>query len=211
MILPYLVWGFLKNFSFSKKSSYLVDMKNSFDKMMSLDIYVSNLDKEEYVKIADDLKPISKKSVNLLSWGIQDLFTEKELYSDLKLIKTFSKNFNWKNNITSIIKENDYESLVLTDLQKKIIWVSDGFTKMTGYEKEFALNRTPRFLQGEKTKETTRKRIQSKLLKGKPFKDVIINYRKDKSTYKCELYIIPLHNNNNSEITHFLALEKEVV
>ncbi|MEY8860957.1 PAS domain-containing protein [Tenacibaculum singaporense] len=186
-------------------------MKNSFDKMMSLDIYISNLDKEEYTKITDDLKPISKKSVNLLSWGIQDLFTEKELYSDLKLIKTFSKNFNWKNNITSIIKENDYESLVLTDLQKKIIWVSDGFTKMTGYEKEFALNRTPRFLQGEKTKETTRKRIQSKLLKGKPFKDVIINYRKDKSTYKCELYIIPLQNNDSSEITHFLALEKEVV
>ncbi|CAM1362657.1 Diguanylate cyclase [Tenacibaculum litoreum] len=186
-------------------------MKNSFDKMMSLDIYISNLDKEEYTKIADDLKLISKKSVNLLSWGIQDLFTEKELYSDLKLIKTFSKNFNWKNNITSIIEENDYESLVLTDAQKKIIWVSDGFTKMTGYEKEFALNRTPRFLQGEKTKETTRKRIQSKLLKGKPFKDVIINYRKDKSTYKCELYIIPLQNNDSSEITHFLALEKEVV
>ena len=186
-------------------------MKNSFDKMMSLDIYVSNLEKEEYIKIATNLEPSSKKSVNLLSWGIQDLFFEKELYSDLKIIKTLSKNLNWKNNISHIIKENYYESLVLTDRNKKIVWVSDGFTKMTGYKKEFALNKTPRFLQGEKTKETTRKRIQTKLLKGKPFKDIIVNYRKDNSTYKCELHIIPLHNNNSSKVTHFLALEKEVV
>ena len=186
-------------------------MKNSFDKMMSLDIYVSNLEKEEYIKIATNLEPSSKKSVNLLSWGIQDLFFEKELYSDLKIIKTLSKNLNWKNNISHIIKENYYESLVLTDRNKKIVWVSDGFTKMTGYKKEFALNKTPRFLQGEETKEATRKRIQTKLLKGKPFKDVIVNYRKDNSTYKCELHIIPLYNNNSSEITHFLALEKEVV
>lgn len=82
---------------------------------------------------------------------------------------------------------------------------------MTGYEKEFALNKTPRFLQGEKTKESTRKRIKEKLLKGKPFKDVIINYRKDKTSYKCELHIIPLHNNETTKITHFLALEKEIV
>ncbi|MEE4001898.1 PAS domain-containing protein [Tenacibaculum sp. FZY0031] len=179
--------------------------------MMSLDIYISSLDKEEYTKITDDLKPMPQKSVNLLSWGVHDLVTEKELYNDLKLIKTFSQNFNWKNNIATIVKENNYESLVLTDVQKKIMWVSDGFTKMTGYQKEFALNKTPHFLQGEKTKDTTKKRIQSKLLKGKPFKDVIINYRKDKSTYKCALYIIPLYNNESLKITHFLALEKEVV
>lgn len=178
--------------------------------MMSLDIYASNLEEEKYLEINADLQPASKKSVNLLSWGIQDLFFEKELYNDLKIIKTLSKSLNWKTNISHIIKENYYESLVLTDVQKKIIWVSNGFTKMTGYNKEFALNKTPRFLQGKETKDSTKKRIQSKLLKGKPFKDVIINYRKDKSSYKCELYIIPLQNNSSSEITHFLALEKEV-
>ncbi|TDQ23741.1 PAS domain-containing protein [Tenacibaculum caenipelagi] len=186
-------------------------MKNDLTKMMALDIYVSNLEEEKYSEISTNLQPSSKKSVNLLSWGIQDLFFEKELFSDLDTIKNLSKNFNWKNNLIKVIKENYYESLVLTDVKKKIIWVSDGFTKMTGYEKEYALNKTPRFLQGEETKETTRKRIQTKLLNGKPFKDVIINYRKDQSTYKCELHIIPLHNNNSSEITHFLALEKEVV
>lgn len=186
-------------------------MKNSFDNMMSLDIYASNLDKEEYAKISDKLIPSSKKSINILSWGIQDLFEEKSVFNDLRIVKTFSKNYNWKNNISAIIKDNYYESLVLTDSNKRILWVSDGFKKMTGYEKEFALNKTPRFLQGEKTKESTRKRIKEKLLKGKPFKDVIINYRKDKTSYKCELHIIPLHNNETTKITHFLALEKEIV
>ncbi len=178
---------------------------------MALDIYVSNLEEEKYSEITTELQPSSKKSVNLISWGIQDLFFEKELFNDLDTIKTFSKNFNWKDNVSTVIKENYYESLVLTDAEKKIIWVSNGFTKMTGYEKEFALNKTPRFLQGKETKETTKKRIQKKLQLGKPFKDVIINYRKDQSTYKCELHIIPLHNSSNSKITHFLALEKEAV
>ena len=186
-------------------------MKNDLTKMMALDIYASNLEEEKYSEINADLQPSSKKSVNLLSWGIQDLFFEKELFNDLDTIKTFSENFNWKDNVSTVIKENYYESIVITNVEKKILWVSNGFTKMTGYQKEFALNKTPRFLQGEKTTENTRKRIQTKISQGKPFKDVIINYRKDQSTYKCELHIIPLHNNNNLKITHFLALEKEVV
>ncbi|MHC9088068.1 PAS domain-containing protein [Tenacibaculum sp. IMCC1] len=185
-------------------------MKNCFDKMMSLDIYTSNLTNDEYSKIANNLTLTSKKSINILSWGIQQLFMSSTVSNDINVLKNLRKNYNWKNNITSILNENYYEALVLTDVTKKIIWANDGFSKMTGYDIDFVINKTGRFFQGEKTKESTRKRIRNKLLKGKPFKDIIVNYRKDKSYYKCELYIIPLYKNSPTEVTHFLALEKEI-
>ncbi len=186
-------------------------MKNDLTNMMSLDIYASNLDKEQYTKITAEFEPSSRKGVNLISWGIQDLFMGDGVAEDLKTIKVFTTNFNWKANLSKIIQENYYESLVLTNTDKKILWVSNGFTKMTGYDKEYALDKTPRFLQGKDTQEATRERIRRKLRKGIPFKEVIINYRKDTSSYKCALHIIPLYNANSSKITHFLALEKEVV
>jgi hypothetical protein len=41
-----------------------------------------------------------------------------------------------------------------------------------------------------------------------PFTEVITNYRKDKTPYKCEVKIIPLYK---EKVTHFLAIERKVV
>ena len=79
---------------------------------------------------------------------------------------------------------------------------------MTGYSKKFAINKTPNFLQGENTLKTTKKRIRTKLELLKPFTEVITNYRKDKTPYKCEVKIIPLYK---EKVTHFLAIERKVV
>ena len=184
-------------------------MKNDLNDMMCLDIYLSSLDEDKYQKATSLINPTKAQNINLLSWGIQDLFTDNTLLDDLKKIHTLAKNFDWKNNLNSILKENLYESLVITNSDKKIIWVNSGFKQMTGYENEFAIGKSPIFLQGEKTTETSKEKIRKKLLKNNPFKEVIINYRKDQSTYKCELKIFPLYSKN--ETTHFLALEKEVV
>lgn len=81
-------------------------MKNSFDNMMSLDIYASNLDKEEYAKISDKLIPSSKKSINILSWGIQDLFEEKSVLclTTYVLLKHFLKTITGKTTYQQLLK-----------------------------------------------------------------------------------------------------------
>ena len=106
-----------------------------------------------------------------------------------------------------IIHKNDYEAIIATDLNRKIIWVYNGFSEMTGYSKRLALDKTPTFLQGEKTSSKTKERIRQKLKLNKPFKEVIINYKKDKTPYRCEVQIIPLYKDGT---THFMALEKQV-
>ncbi|WP_420552867.1 PAS domain-containing protein [Tenacibaculum aiptasiae] len=184
-------------------------MKNDLNDMMCLDTYLSSLDDDKYKETSSLINQNKTQSINLLSWGIQDLFTVNTLADDLKHIHKLANNFDWGNNFNSILKENSYESLVITNSNKQIIWVNSGFKKMTGYDNEFAIGKSPVFLQGEKTTDTSREKIRKKLLKNKPFKEVIINYKKDRSTYKCELKIFPLYAQN--ETTHFLALEKEVV
>lgn len=180
-------------------------MKNNLLDMMCLDVYLSSLNKDINKDIFASLKAPIKNNINLLSWGINGLLKA----GDIKNINILANKYQWKNNIKTVLSKNVYESLVITDLSKKIVWVSDGFTKMTGYDKEFALNKTPSFLQGEKTLEKTKKKIRTKLVKDRPFKEVIINYKKDNTPYKCELHIFPLYN--GTKTTHFLALEREVV
>ena len=53
----------------------------------------------------------------------------------------------------------------------------------------------------------TRNQIRNQLKELKPFTAIITNYRKDKSSYECEVRIIPMYNEN---VTHFLAIEKLV-
>lgn len=183
-------------------------MKNDLTDMICLDIYISSLNKEKYNEVKALLKPSPKQNINLLSWGIQDLFYDNKTKEDIKNLQTLANNFNWKNKIAKILNNNPYESLVITNTNKKIIWVSDGFKKMTGYDKEYALQKTLSFLQGKETSEATKNSIRKKILANKPFKEVIINYRKNKSTYKCELNIFPLFSKSGT--THFLALEREV-
>jgi hypothetical protein len=63
-------------------------------------------------------------------------------------------------------------------------------------------------LQGENTSEAVKLRINEKIEQNKPFKEVVVNYRKNGEMYNCEIQIFPLTGNNNS--IHFLALEREV-
>lgn len=187
-------------------------MKYDLNEMDTLDLYLSNLSNEEYQEVKANMGTQGELAMPLLSW---DLFTER-LHQDkwdalkrseLKQVLTFAKQFNWSNDVRQLFSENDYEALIVTDKTQKIIWVNDGFTTMTGYSKSDAVDKTPRFLQGPKTSVRTKNRIRAKIAKELPFKDIIINHRKDRSMYKCEVKIVPLFS---EETTHYIAFEKEV-
>ena len=188
-------------------------MKNDLSKMSCLDIYVSGLSDEKYQEIKKDVHPSKDKRMPLLSWDIFNQENSKRNNAisramDIEDIKSLAKKYHWKNDIDAIFENNDFEAIVLTDHKQRIEWVNDGFTKMTGYSKKFAIHKSPHFLQGERTLEKSKEIIRSKIKTGKPFKEVIINYRKDNSTYKCEVKIFPLYN---EATTHYIALERKVV
>ncbi|WP_299534637.1 PAS domain-containing protein [Ulvibacterium sp.] len=110
--------------------------------------------------------------------------------------------------IVKVLQDSSYEALVVTDVEKKIIWTNKGFPEMTGYPKSFAIGKSPTFLQGRNTSLETKKEIRKLLKQQKRFSRTLINYRKNGEAYLCCIDVLPLFNSRR-EVTHFLAMEKE--
>lgn len=181
--------------------------------MSCLDIYTSYGEDSQIEKLQEAIALSKPNVMPLLSWDIymshyKDKIEASVKLAELRQVLSFSKKFQWQNDIETEFNKKDYEALIITDKNQKIIWVNNGFTEMTGYSKTFALNKTPRFLQGEATDNKTKSRIREYITKRKPFKEILHNYKKDGTLYKCEVQVIPLYN---KETTHFIAFEKQVV
>lgn len=109
---------------------------------------------------------------------------------------------------------DDYDSIVITDLELEspgphIVYVNDGFTKLTGFTKEEAIGKTPRILQGPKTDRETLDSLVRELKEGKSFFGQAVNYRKDGSEFINQWDIHPLYN-NKGEITHWVSYQHDV-
>ncbi len=190
------------------------DNKRDLSKMLCFDIYFSSLDKKEQAKLSRKLKPADQKHHALLSGDIyasysNQLSLEEKKKTDLQILLQFKRKSNWAIDIEEILQQ-DYHTLVLTDAQQIIQWANKSFSAMTGYPINYAVGRSPRFLQGENTSEETRKKIRQKLASNKPFTETVINYRKNKEEYPCRVSIYPIAN-DQQQITHFLALESEEI
>ncbi|SKB49110.1 PAS domain S-box-containing protein [Salegentibacter holothuriorum] len=188
-------------------------MKKNLMNMQSLDIYLSSLSMEEYREIENDIRISEIKLMPLRSWDIYNDYYAKQLavirqQHTIGIFKELAKKFEWQNDLDAVFKDKAFDALVLTNKEAKIEWVSEGFSEMTGYSSSFAVNKTPHFLQGEETDQAALERIRHKLSRDEPFTEVLVNYRKDRTTYNCEISVIPLINENT---THYLALERQAV
>ncbi|MCK0115353.1 PAS domain-containing protein [Gelidibacter sp. F63206] len=188
-------------------------MKYDLNKMMCLDVFLSDLTKEVQHTVDSQIQNRKIRSMPLLSWDLYMEGYSHQLAVAIKRLERdkvlgFAQKFNWKNDLNFAFSENDYEALIIMDLNQNIIWVNEGFSTMTGYSKKFAMNKTPKFLQGKETLEDSKSRIRKKILLQVPFKELIINHKKNGMAYTCEVKIIPLISDRT---THFIAFEKEVI
>ena len=189
------------------------DDNDDFNSMISLDIYLSSLSDEEYHKVARKIKPA--KIFPLVSWDLSGNYLQKTIIegvnrdADALQLEKLSKKYHWKFDINALLNEK-YEAIVVTNSDQQIQWVSEGFTKMTGYDKDDAIGNKPNFLQGKNTSASTRKVIKQHLSAHKPYATRIHNYRKNGEEYLCEVKIIPISNTENV-FTHFIAIEREAV
>ena len=109
---------------------------------------------------------------------------------------------------------NDYDSILITELSLEkpgptIVYVNDGFTRMTGYTKEEAIGKTPRMLQGPKTDRAILDRLKRRLIEGQAFFGHTINYRKDGTEFINQWDIHPLIN-AEGEVTHWVSYQRDV-
>ena len=110
----------------------------------------------------------------------------------------------------AIVAKRTSNSVVITDLQRRITWVNDGFTRLTGYTLDEVLGKVPgSFLQSEETDASIRRVIAQELTALRASHHVIRNRHKDGHHYWLEFEILPLYN-SNGEATGYMGVQSDV-
>ncbi len=151
------------------------------------------------------------RSAPLLCWDIAHPMLPKRnsIAMDINQIEHLQDTHKWQHelNFKKLLTTN--HTLILTNVNREIVWTSSDFFEMTGYTLAEATGRKPAFLQGEKTSEKSKQLIRERLGQFEKVTARLINYRKDGEAYGCNITIHPL-TNTQGDVTHFVAVEKEV-
>ncbi|MBD2701254.1 PAS domain-containing protein [Spirosoma sp. BT702] len=105
--------------------------------------------------------------------------------------------------------EKDIWAVVVTDLNQTIQYVNARFEEMTGYGRHEVLGKRPAMLQGELTSPKVRQRIRDALKQQKSVREQLLNYRKDQTTYLCQVRIKPIFN-RQKQLINFIAFEQKI-
>lgn len=98
-------------------------------------------------------------------------------------------------------------AVILTNVQRNILWVNDDFTQITGYTLPEVLGKNPgKILQGPDSEMKAIKEIRQGLATEQPFRGEITNYRKNGEAYLCRLVIHPIYDDNQN-LTNYIAFE----
>ena len=147
----------------------------------------------------------------LLCWDIANPALTKriQIAEDIGEIEQLRIQYNWllEINLQKLLTNNF--TLVVTNVEKEIIWASRSFQSMTKYSLVESLGRNPNFLQGAKTSLKTKQLVREKLAHFEIVETKLLNYRKDGEAYWCEVKIYPIQDSEGA-FTHFIAVEKEV-
>lgn len=110
----------------------------------------------------------------------------------------------------SLVARNAVDSAIITDTDGKILWVNDGFVKVTGYVLDEVAGKKPgAILQGRDTSKGTIAIVRDALAKRHPIRTEILNYTRDGAPYWIEMSIAPIFDETGRH-THFMAIQRDI-
>ena len=107
------------------------------------------------------------------------------------------------------------EGLVITEADPidapgpRIVYVSKGFERMTGYAAHEVIGASPRILQGPGTDRASLDDVRRRLEAGEGLLSRTLNYRKGGAPFHLEWSITPIHD-EGGRLTHWLSVQRDV-
>lgn len=104
------------------------------------------------------------------------------------------------------------EGVVITDPRlpdNPIIYVNEGFRKITGYTNDDVLGRNCRFMRGPETNPKTNAEMRSRLAAAQSVSCEVLNYRKNREPFWNRLFISPVFDENQT-LTHFVGIQFDI-
>jgi len=132
---------------------------------------------------------------------VQDISVHKEEQHQLKLLESVITNTTDAVIITDAGNRNDPT--------KRIIYVNEAFSKMTGYSAQEAIGRSPGILQGAESDKDEIDQMSKALQRGESWESTLLNYDKYGDEYWVNMAISPI-SQEGGIITHYIAVERDV-
>lgn len=110
---------------------------------------------------------------------------------------------------------NTSDAIIITEAEPfelpgpKIVYVNEAFCKMTGYEMEEVIGKTPRILQGPKTDKVAITNMSRAIKNWQKHETTLLNYKKSGEEFWINFTISPIAN-ENGWYTHWIAIERDV-
>ncbi len=104
------------------------------------------------------------------------------------------------------------QGVVITDPQQSnnpIIYASEGFARITGYETSEIIGQNCSFLQGQETQQPALDELRNAILRGQPCQVQLRNYRKTGDLFWNDLRIFPVRD-DKGYLTHFIGIQTDV-
>jgi PAS domain S-box-containing protein len=108
------------------------------------------------------------------------------------------------------VAQKTTNAVVITDAQRRIVYINEGFTRITGYTLAEVRGKVPgSFLQFDKTDPGTVAAMRAALREGRAFRGQILNRGKTGNEYWLDLDIQPQHD-ETGKLTGFIAIESDI-
>lgn len=109
----------------------------------------------------------------------------------------------------SLAVEQSPESIVITDLDARIEYVNEAFTRVSGYRREELLGQNPHVLHSGKTPPQIYAQLWETLLRGETWQGEFYNRRKNGEEY-IEHATISSIRRTDGKITHYVAVKEDI-
>ncbi|WP_165610021.1 ATP-binding protein [Shimia aestuarii] len=141
----------------------------------------------------------TRNSLNLLKQGLELAKANSTLQTQQSEMRRLA-----------IVAERALDSVIVSDVRGRILWVNDAFTRITGFEPNEVVGRRPAdILNGPDTSEETSREIAEAIQDGRSHRAEIINYTKDGRRIWIETNLAPVFDETgNMEMV--IAIERDV-
>lgn len=146
------------------------------------------------------IRDTNGKAIRVIGSKIDITERKKELIH-LKLLESVITNTN------DVVVITEAEALDTSG--PKIVYVNEAFTKLTGYQPEEIIGKTPRILQGPKTDEQELEKLKDYMAALKPCEITLVNYKKNNEEYWVNINLNPVMD-ENGKISHWVSLQRDI-
>ena len=110
----------------------------------------------------------------------------------------------------AMVAKHTSNAVIVTDAQRRITWVNDGFVRISGYSAEEAMGRSPgELLQASATDVEVVARLRAALNAGEPVRCELLNRHKSGADYWIDIDIQPMRDSHGT-LLGFMAVESDI-